>query len=197
MQTVAYLDLDGVLADFVGGALAVHRERSPNPHVSYGECNWDFFEKQLGLDPFYFWSVLGREFWATLNWHRDGGLILAEVEKHFGSDRIAIVTSPCLTEGCLEGKRQWIRQHIPEYERRLVFCNQKELLAAPHKVLVDDSDRNIELFRAAGGYAIRVPRPWNIGKPDVCSVFHDQMKDEYFRDRFSVEVRDAANLKVL
>lgn len=37
----------------------------------------------------------------------------------------------------------------------------KAMMAGPRKVLIDDSQRNVEAFTEAGGQAVLVPRPWN------------------------------------
>ena len=45
--------------------------------------------------------------------------------------------------------------------RRYALTPQKHLLAGPNRILIDDNDRNIEAFRAAGGIGILFPQPWN------------------------------------
>lgn len=38
---------------------------------------------------------------------------------------------------------------------------KKELNAKSGAILIDDSDKNVENYRAAGGCAILFPQPWN------------------------------------
>ena len=43
----------------------------------------------------------------------------------------------------------------------MIFTGAKKFIAGPGRWLIDDKDANVEAFRAAGGQAITVPRPWN------------------------------------
>jgi hypothetical protein len=151
-----FFDLDGVLADFVTGALAAHG-RTDVPAAS---VEWAI-ETQLGIEPETFWKPLGLEFWRDLPRHEDGFALLAHAEAKFGRDRIALLSSPCQTAGCLEGKREWVRRHLPDYERRLFLGSAKQMFAGPRTVLVDDHDTNTNRFVTAGGWSVPVPRPWN------------------------------------
>ena len=174
MTSVCYLDLDGVLVDFVGGALAVHGKHMPAAEVRWG------FPAQIGFsgadDP-AFWQPLGFDFWANLNWTPAGRDLLAGVEAIF-ADRVVLMTSPCDTPGGVEGKVAWVRRNLPGYSRRFFVGPAKHLAAAPGKILVDDHDANCERFRAHGGAAVLVPCPWNQassqvdahGRPDVQGV---------------------------
>lgn len=152
-----FFDLDGVLANFVRGALRAHgREDVHERDVQWG------IEQQLGIDPGAFWSKLGRDFWFGLEPHADGFDLLDVAESLVGPHGVAILSSPCQTDGCMDGKRDWVWRHLPEgYERRLFLGSAKHLFAAPNKVLVDDNDKNCDQFLAAGGRVVRVPRPWN------------------------------------
>lgn len=47
---------------------------------------------------------------------------------------------------------------------KFVFCKDKYILAAPGRVLIDDSTENINKFGAAGGKGILVGQKWNGGK---------------------------------
>ena len=158
MKPVCFLDLDGVLVDFVGGALAMHGK-----HIPPAEVRWDFLT-QIGFDGVNderFWAPMGRDFWAGLGWTADGRAILAAVEEAFGAEQVCLLTSPCLTPGCAEGKLDWVRRETPGYARRVLVGPCKHLLAGPRKLLVDDHDANCEAFNRAGGASVLVPRPWN------------------------------------
>lgn len=166
MKPVCFLDLDGVLVDFVGGALAMHGK-----HIPPAEVRWDF-PSQVGFDGVNaaaFWAPLGRDFWAGLGWTADGRGILAAVEDAFGPERVCLLTSPCLTPGCAEGKLDWVRRELPGYARRVLVGPCKHLLAGPGKLLVDDHDANCEAFAKAGGASVLVPRPWNEYRDDCRS----------------------------
>lgn len=154
-QRICYLDMDGVLVDFVNGALYEHAVTIPE-----GDVQWDF-NKQLNIPDPEFWGPFGRSFWANLDWTREGALLLNALEYEFGTDHIVILSSPCGTPGCAEGKLDWIKKHIPQYKRQFLFGPAKHLCASPSHILIDDSDSNVEKFRMYGGHACLVPRSWN------------------------------------
>lgn len=161
MKRTAYLDLDGVLVDFVRGAFNWHRN-----HLVYQTAPWNLWDA-MGLSAEEFWTPLGYGFWSTLTWMPDGPRILEDVERIFG-DRVLLVSSPRLTDGCMDGKRDWVKNNLPtKWRRRLCLVNDKQLLAHPNAVLIDDSDHNLEVFEKAGGKVQRVARPWNQWQPFV------------------------------
>lgn len=156
------LDMDGVLVDFVKGAAKVHGFKPEDV-----DC-WDFPAK-FGIAKADFWGVLGSDFWAELEWSVDGKAILEAAERTFGKENVCLLSSPCDTIGCTDGKVRWIREHMPNYRRRFLLGPAKEFAASPNRWLIDDYEGNIESFTKAGGNAILVPRPWNAlaGKPGI------------------------------
>lgn len=155
MRRVVFFDMDGVLADFVGGALAAHGKSLPP-----AEVGWDFWA-QVGLTAEAFWAPLADPaFWAGLEPLADGLALLDATLSAVGPARVGLLSSG-LCPGSCDGKRAWLRRHLPGLERRAVFCTEKALCAAPCKLLVDDHGANVDGFVGAGGRAVLVPRPWN------------------------------------
>lgn len=153
-----FFDMDGVLADFVGGSLRVHGKQL---HPS--EVQWDFM-CQVGFagggDPGFWEPLSNPSFWAGLEPLEDGLALFRTVEALVGHERLGILSSG-LCPGSCDGKRAWIDRHLPGYGKRVVFCTMKGLVGAPGKVLVDDHDLNADQFAEAGGRSVLVPRPWN------------------------------------
>lgn len=152
---ICYLDMDGVLVDFVNGALREH-----GYHLPEGTVKWDF-NHQLKIPDPEFWGPFGRSFWSNLGWMPEGRELLTELEIMFGQDHIVILSSPCGTPGCAEGKLDWIKQHLPKYKRQYLLGPAKHLCASPSHILIDDYDHNVDKFRTYGGFAALVPRSWN------------------------------------
>lgn len=151
-----FLDLDGVLCDFVRSVCKFYSKTIPMRDVRWG------LEEQLGFDdPTEFWSKLGFEFWRNLQWTLEGPKLLQAVETIFGADNVCILTSPCSTKGCADGKLAWIADNIPAYRRRYAISPAKQFLAGPGKLLIDDHANNVNAFAAAGGKTLLIPRPWN------------------------------------
>lgn len=158
-DVTVFFDMDGVLADFVGGTFRVHGKSIPIKDVV-----WDY-PKDLGFplgsaDP-AFWAPLGNaRFWENLEPLWDGMRLFQEVANEIGPARIGILSSG-LCPGSCDGKRAWLAKHLPGYEKQAVFSHNKRLVGGPGKILIDDHDPNVDGFRAAGGRAVLIPRPWN------------------------------------
>lgn len=160
------LDVDGVLVDFVGGALRAH-----GSDLKVTDLNQYQLEPQLGITPVEFWRVinaLGPEFWRDLEpypWfdHLYYGL------KAIG--RVMLVTKPSWSVHSYTGKKLWIDKTFGPRFREWVPLADKDLLARPTRCLVDDSTDNIASFLTAGGEACLFPQPWNGGSiPDEARI---------------------------
>lgn len=149
------LDMDGVLVDFVAGALAIHKKSLP-----YADVTWNFF-KQIGIEEREFWKPCDFHFWATLDWIPQGRVFLDSLISRYGEDRICFCTSPCETIGSVEGKIEWIRRNLPRKMQRQFMITPAKQFAAKGNVLIDDSPENCKKFEAAGGKTVLVPQPWN------------------------------------
>lgn len=163
-----FLDMDGVLADFVGGICRAHGRSTPydDPH-SYGIFD---MEKLWGMSIEEFWSPpkedLGMEFWSGLAKTPEADQIVELAVRYFGTKNTCILTSPSQHPSCVPGKRVWMKQHYPKLANNILFGSAKRFLAGPDRVLIDDRDKNVEEFKKYGGHAIRVPRAWNMGWPE-------------------------------
>lgn len=152
-----FVDLDGVLVDFVGSmARALGREWNPD------ECRGEYDPgKMFGCRTDLF-SVFGADFWETASWMRDGAAIWGTVLNAVDPDRILLCSSPTHETASPMGKLRWIERHVDlHWMRRYIFTPVKAALASPSAILIDDSDKQVNAFRKAGGTAILVPRPWN------------------------------------
>lgn len=151
-----FLDMDGVICDFVAGAAALH-----NLTGLYEENNDYDIVKVSGLDAASFWSPMGYDFWANLPWTEHGKELVGILEERFGQSNICILSSPCKTRGCADGKIAWLEQFLPQYGRQYFLGPKKRFGAHPGICLVDDHDVNVDTFVAGGGQGVVVPAPWN------------------------------------
>ena len=156
---VLFWDMDGVLADFVGGAGRLFgRPGLANEwpaHTSY-------IVEALGLSASEFWRVIdaeGSDFWANLEANDDAldELVRLQVKGH----EPYLLTSPSLSPDCLHGKLRWIKRYLPNLERRTIFTAQKHLLAAPGRGLIDDRVSHVRKFEDEGGLGFVWDQPWN------------------------------------
>lgn len=159
-----YLDMDGVLCDFVGAALRVHKRMDALDAWPKGE--WDI-ANVLGVKEHEFWARIdyhGEHFWADLQPYPWMNGLVKMLSCY--SIPIMIASSPSYDPYSAAGKLLWLDRYLPQFRRRYFFGGAKHLLASPWAVLIDDNDKNVDEFRKSGGKAVLFPQPWNHG-PDV------------------------------
>jgi len=164
MKTIAFVDMDGVLVDFVAGVLK-HFGRE---HIPHRDIQWGI-EEQMGCTKDEFWGQLGHLFWANLPWTNEGKALLDGVRRICG-DNIVILTSPSRTPGCVDGKLDWVRREIPALADSVIMCKRKGFVAHSNAVLLDDHNKNVDEFSEAGGRTLLIPRPWNRRKDETCPL---------------------------
>ena len=115
----------------------------------------------LGISSSAFWKPIdqmGADFWSGLEPYLWTGELISLINKFAP---YTILSSPGLGEEAPTGKIQWLRKHVKPDFADYLFGHQKWLCAKPDQVLIDDRDKNIDQFVAAGGKAILFPQVWN------------------------------------
>ena len=159
---ICFLDVDGVLADFVGGCCEVFGISREYLYERWPPGIWNF-HPSLQITEDQFWADIdaqGIKFWRNLEPMPDMADILQVVEERFG-DNVALLTSPPRNPLAVAGKVEWIQKYLPKYRRKFFVGPAKHLLAHPRAILIDDYDANVQKFQKAGGLGIVVPRRWN------------------------------------
>jgi 5'(3')-deoxyribonucleotidase len=150
------IDMDGVLCDFLSPVLDLFG--FPMDEYPAGEWN---VEDVLRVSKDDVWRCISevKDFWLNLKpypWYYD---LLDRINR----TRIpwTVATKPARDPECAKQKIQWMKKHIqPEFGRYMVG-RQKFLLAGPGRLLIDDSDENVNRFVECGGQAILLPQRWN------------------------------------
>jgi 5'(3')-deoxyribonucleotidase len=163
MKPIVYLDMDGVLSDFVSGihhAMGVPYNIYQWPYPR----EWDFWGN--GACPFTLKQANQKctaRFWASLPWMEDGQAILNAVLRIVGNVKnLAVLTKPMKNPESYTGKARWICIHAPMLSHRLIPTHiDKSEFARPGAILIDDREESVDQFRVAGGDAVLVARPWN------------------------------------
>lgn len=157
------LDLDGVLVDFVKGVCKLHGKE--NPYIDDANHGHFDMDKIWGMTPKEFWGPCGYSFWANLEFHSEAEELLGILADTPGWNSVCILTSPCDTDGCVDGKRDWVKKNLPDFRKRLLIGSAKEFQTnGTNRLLIDDRNENIEKFERNGGWAWTFPRPWNDGR---------------------------------
>lgn len=157
MNRTIYLDMDGVVASFVEGALSLHGKTLP-----MAECRWNFME-QVGFaadDPAFWGPIENPHFWRNLPTLADGMELYRLLTERYGDERLNVLSS-AKARGSKDGKDEWLQCHMPRHVDCAVYAHRKERVASSSRVLVDDFESNVDKFVQADGVAVLVPRPWN------------------------------------
>lgn len=175
-----FLDMDGVLTDFIGAASRFLGLSYSHEDYTDWDAIYDYYDGSVDQ----FWREFPEEFWSDyIGWMPDGKKILAVVEPY---DPV-ILTCPGPYSGG-QGKIDWIRNHLPHFYEsgRYLLGPAKMYVSRPGTILIDDGDHNIEDWEINGGWGILVPRPWNAGRyPRMEPVQWVQMALRYY-DFFDV-----------
>lgn len=156
-----FLDMDGVLCDFVSAAFRVHGKEFKPEAYPRGVFN---LETVIGCSTAEFWHRIdnaGEDFWTNLEPYPWAKELTNEL---LALDRVIIATSPSHSPNSYSGKRKWlIRMGFSRLQS--MFGSSKQLMARPGRWLVDDAEHNISAWRDEGGRAVIVPQPWNFAAP--------------------------------
>jgi 5'(3')-deoxyribonucleotidase len=147
------LDLDGVICNFIKGALSIHNQSG------YPVKNWSFF-KDWGMSSEDFWGKIDKDttFWESLEPYPWMGELVSLLPN------FTLSTSPSFSPYCYYGKRKWVQKYFGYDFSNLMIGAQKELMAQSNRILIDDSEKNCERFISAGGHAILFPQEWNVNR---------------------------------
>lgn len=160
-----YLDLDGVLVDFVGGVCRltgvnendlVRHHKKPLPVRLDDLFERPFAEINTRID-LAFWYNLDPYPWADelveiVSCMFRGRVFLCTSAGRPGSDffNLAVI-----------GKALWVDRHYPHLAERLIFAFEKWPLAGCNRILVDDSEMHVERFQENKGIGVLFPQWWN------------------------------------
>ena len=177
-----YCDMDGVLVDFVAGAMDLINEALDNPEKYQDIPEYIALQRRLELEgrehietidlekPEYrgvkaeevmpearaMMKVLiheaGADWWANLPWMPGGRELWRYIAAHHDPQILTAPMGNC--EGCEEGKIQWVEQNLGLTVEKIVLTDEKFVLAE-NNVLIDDFEINTIPWKNHGGLAIK------------------------------------------
>lgn len=156
--THIFLDLDDVLADFVGEMCREFNVKyaaatSWELHNACGVTKFEWF-RWLKTREARFWERLKVQPWANP---------LVQYCKRIAPTSIA--TARNSSRAACASVGPWIVNHLGALPWAIL--DDKHLLAQPGRALIDDNEHKVERFREAGGVGILFPRPWNSASQDT------------------------------
>lgn len=136
MSDTLLLDMDGVLADFVGSACRLFGKSESSVTQWHIEKDWGITQEE-------FWAKIaeaGEDFWANMEPTSEFTELIRI------TDNFLVVTSPSLDPACAAGKTKWLQTHLPErHRRKYLICAAKKRVVRG-RFLVDDSTNNCLTF---------------------------------------------------
>ena len=188
MIRTIFLDLDDVLNTLAPCVLnAVGCPVAPDNYDDY-PSGFGFVVEKVANDMLgtrytwkSFWSDISQRTWATVPKSDFCDWLIEACRLEVGEENVFIATAPVDQPYCAAGKMEWIQKHCPPWLHRQFFITPcKQQLARSDALLIDDHPENVRLFRDRRGYAILVPRPWNILKGRDPKTYIDENLTNYF-----------------
>jgi len=137
-QYKIYCDMDGVIVDFEDGYERLTGKNIKGNHVKGDSDFWQPI------------SDAGANFWINLKWMSDGEKLWKYIKNYSPS----ILSAPSREKSSRVGKEIWVRNNIPGTELILKPAPEKQELAEPNAILIDDRKDNIQQWKDAGGIGI-------------------------------------------
>lgn len=151
-----YLDMDGVQCDFDGAVMEQIQSLTGKP-ASYEQFEEHLLDLAKNPD-----SI--RDLFANLRPLTAGNEIVAFLREH--NIPYTILSSPMkngVTEASIDGKLQWLSKYTPGAVENALFVHDKHQYAVSPdgspNILIDDYQKKIALWEAAGGIAIHQTDP--------------------------------------
>ena len=177
-----YCDMDGVLVDFVAGAMNLINEALDAPDRYQDIPEFIELQKRLELEGRehietmdlekpeyrgvtaeevmpearammkYLIHNAGAEWWATLPWMPGGQVLWKYIAAHHNPRILTAPMGDC--DGCEEGKLRWVEKNLGLTAERVTLTDEKFVLAE-NNVLIDDFEINTIPWAEHGGLAIK------------------------------------------
>lgn len=157
-----FLDMDGVLSNFVSGVAEVFETTEEYLIENWEPGKYDVCHvlKNSMED---LWEMIdgeGEEFWEEMkpySWAKELYEMCCSIAP------TVILTSPSYNPYCLSGKLRWLNKNLGNNRsfRDFMISPRKEMAASLGHFLIDDSDSQCEKWFNNRGSFILFPRHWN------------------------------------
>lgn len=159
-----FVDMDGVLFDFVTAALWAHNfhglDRDKFMAAWPAGEGWCFWER-LGVTEETFWKDIANlsDFWTKDVIPYPWAQMLIHACQQYGPVHL-ITKPPAEDPAAWTGKYLAAQKYFPGLPI-IMQQGDRSLLAGPGRLLIDDNESNCTQWMVAGGRAIVFPQPWN------------------------------------
>ena len=195
-----FVDLDGVLCDFIGASM--FSDEFLDLFATSGITEDDITEfnyyRLAGIDDGdwenWLYGKTDADFWANLPAYDDAADLVALVKRF---DLQFKYLSHAVNSEAKIGKHSWLKNTLGESSKRLICVDAAEdkarFCTSQNDVLVDDLPSNCRAWQAAGGTAILWGRNWNANQGDDFPVANNLAELEQILEAVE-HCRDLADL---
>lgn len=157
-----FLDMDGVIADFVTASLSLHKRLDllQKDKLCYN------LNTEVGISQQEFWDKINPDIYGSVTFWRDvptypytNDLWNILIQKYSANN--IIITTQASEFPVMYGKLLWLQKNIHPYPTKIILDKDKSQYATPNSVLIDDCDDNVNEFVKMGGKAVLLPQKWN------------------------------------
>jgi len=156
---IIYLDMDGVLFDFVG---SVTKKIEQLPEIDLKKP----IHKWFGMSATKFWKYTDTmEFWTNMGLYPGVKTLVERLNIKY---KVYFCSTPTLCPYSVSGKLFAIQKHFPGLHRNFVFTPAKELLVDNNTIFIDDRfqvtekiDLMIKKNNCYNAKTFLVKRAWN------------------------------------
>lgn len=162
-----FLDVDGTIANFTDYVLELF-DRPDLKGSGYPKGVY-CMEEILGITKTRFWNQIDNVFfWASIPRYPGAVEFVSRLKKH--CDSIGVKLNYCTVGNVSEyftgARADWLKRlnseaHVDVPMILMSTWQDKELLAKPGALFIDDNDNVCEACRNAGASIVRVPQRWN------------------------------------
>jgi len=191
-KVTIYVDMDGVLVDFVKAAHKLATICLPEvPRLSEWVDDGTDMAVFLGLTSDQFAEMIcdaGYVFWERMQPLPWAVTLLDRLEAIPGVERAEVCTTPF--SGCSyseSGKVAWLRRLYGHDFNKYTLTHRKQQMANPKALLLDDFSRNVKQFRTCGGMSVQVPTYYN----ELKALYAEDSVEDYILTRVCKRVLSA------
>ncbi len=156
-----FVDLDGVVADWLGRAIDSFGINTKNPTVRQ-ILSTDVRGLEQLIDPDFMWRVIDageEQWWHEIKLFSWSQYLISELEL-LSPGNVCFLTQPGKQGTSAHGKSDWIRKHFGT--EQFLLGAPKHFCANRYSFLIDDSPWKIDKFNQAGGHGILFPNSFAI-----------------------------------
>lgn len=157
-----YIDVDGVLADFVSALLNNYNRKHGTSHTPDDALDWRL--TNIFKEGQHWWEYTETpKFWSSLDVYPWAHELVRQVRAT--GRPYAFLTA--LTDSAASSRRSWLDKHFTEDpedlpSKRMIIAYRKELVVAPGDLLIDDCPKNVTaILNTPGATVFPLAQPWN------------------------------------